>query len=107
MLTWNVYYNNFNSKTIEFFNIFKHSYFVNDCVYNLKHNKDKDSFAKQLKKDLMYYFWSRAEWEIILSDWPPSNTFREKKIDVFDQVMLNWDIFVDYIWNNKRELMVA
>lgn len=106
MLTWNVYYGNFNAKKIETFNIFKHTYFLNDCVHNLKHNKDKDSFAKQLKRDLMYYFWSKCEWEIILSDWPPSDTFCKEKIDVFDQVMLNWDIFVDYIWNNRQYIKI-
>lgn len=107
MLTWNVYYGNFNAKKIETFNIFKHTYFVNDCVHNFKHNKDKDSFAKQLKRDLMYYFWSRCEWEIILSDWPPSDRFNKAKIDAFDQIMLNWDIFVDYIWNNRKELILT
>ena len=54
----------------------------------------------------MYYFWSKCEWEIILSDWPPSDTFCKEKIDVFDQVMLNWDIFVDYIWNNRQYIKI-
>lgn len=47
----------------------------------------------------MYYFWSKCEWEIILSDFPPSKKFQEKKVDVYEQVMLNWDIFINYVWN--------
>ena len=24
------------------------------------------------------------------------------KIDVYTQVMMNWDKFIEYVWNNKR-----
>lgn len=46
----------------------------------------------------MYYFWSKCEWEIILSDFPPSDRFKKKKVDVYEQVMLNWDKFINYLW---------
>ena len=69
-----------------------------------KNSHDIDNFATQLKKDLMYYFWSKCEWEIILTSWPPNNNFNDKKIDVFDQINLNWERFVEYIWANKHEL---
>jgi len=26
------------------------------------------------------------------------------KIDVYEQVMNNWDVFIDYLWNNRKEL---
>ena len=79
----------------------------------------------------MYHFWSKSEWEIALTDWPTHIDVKEvarlqkeldehfgrwnrepysidvhlrvaEKIDVFDQVMLNWDIFIDYLWNSLR-----
>ena len=28
----------------------------------------------------------------------------EAKIDVFDQVMMNFDVFVDYVWKNRKEI---
>lgn len=52
------------------------------------------------------YYWSKCEWEIILSHWPPRKNAQELKIDVYDQVMLNWPIFCDYIWANKDEFKV-
>jgi hypothetical protein len=52
----------------------------------------------------MYYFWSKAEWEIIISSWPNRDN-DELKIDVFDQVMLNWEAFVDYCWSNKKKIL--
>lgn len=105
MLTWNVYYEDFNRRNIKTFNIFEHYRFWEDCIKNKKKNKeDKDSFIKQLRQDLMYYFWSRSEWEIILTSWPERKNFKEKKIDVCDQIELNWDRFVDYVWNNIKDI---
>ena len=37
--------------------------------------------------------------EKLLSKW-----FLTKKIDVFSQVDLNWNQFINCVWNNKEEL---
>ena len=29
----------------------------------------------------------------------------EAKIDVYDQVMMNWNVFVDYVLDNKKEIL--
>lgn len=103
VLTWNVYYENFNGKRIEIHNIFNHYRFWEDCIKNVKKNKDnRKNFEEQLKKDLQYYYWSKSEWEIILTSW--QKNFNEEKIDVFEQVKLNWDKFADYVWANRKEL---
>ena len=26
------------------------------------------------------------------------------KIDVYDQIKLNWDLFVDYVWNERKNI---
>jgi len=41
-------------------------------------------------KECRYQFWSRCEYEIIISSWP--NEINKKKIDVYDQIVLNIDI---------------
>jgi hypothetical protein len=79
---------------------------------------------------LQYYYWSKSEYETIITSWPPYvedeelnrlNSEKEKriqetgkfyraavnlnvgyKIDIYTQVMMNWDRFIDYIWNNKH-----
>lgn len=105
MLTWNVYYHNFNTRRIETHNVFNHYRFWEDCIKNVKKNKDdREAFEKQLKQDLAYYYWSKCEWEIILSAWPPRNDFDDEKIDVFDQIYLNWDKFADYVWENRKDI---
>ena len=97
-MEWNVIVESFNSKKIMTYNIFNHGRFRDDLEDNYKHNKnDYDAFCKQLNRDLMYYFWSKCEWEVIVSGWPNSDI--EKKIDVYDQVIQNKDIFFKYTWD--------
>ena len=127
-LKWVVYYHSMNKNKIETFNIFDHWKFNEDTQKNLKKIKDKDEFAKKLKSDLMYYFWSKCEYEVIIASFPTyikmdeldkerelckekygrdpkmlsANLETEIKIDIYDQVMNNWDIFLDYVWNSKQ-----
>ena len=104
-LVWNAIYGNFNSRNIETFNVFDHYSFAIACQKNAKKNKDnKEAFADQLKRDLMYFFWSKCEWEVIVSHWPSRDDFNDAKIDIYDQVRMNWMQFVDYVWENKEKL---
>ena len=104
-MEWLVYYYNINAREMHTFNIFDHCGFCKDVKKAAKEYKDKDEFAEQLRRELFYYFGSKAEWEIIIAPWVGGDREKDSvKIDVYDQIMLNWDIFVDYVWKNKREL---
>ena len=64
--------------------------------------KNKDKFAEALRKDLFYYFCSKAEYELIFSPWVGGDKEKESiKVDIYTQVMNNFDIFLDYVWNSK------
>ena len=105
MLEWNVYYGNFNSREIETYNVFHHYGFVEKCRQELKNYKDdREGFLKEVRSWLMYFFWSKCEWEVIIQHWPNSEGFHDKKIDVYDQVTMNWNKFADYLWENRKEL---
>ena len=129
-MTWNVYVEDFNANDIKIFNVFNHYRFRQEVGELLKKYKDKDKFTEELKHTTMYYFWSKAEWEIVITEWVPhinnkelerlnkdSEEFEQKynkipcthfvnldagiKVDVYDQLKLNWNEFVDYIWDSK------
>lgn len=52
----------------------------------------------------MYWFWSKCEYEIVISPWVGRNKEEaEVKIDIYDQVMLNFNRFVDYCWSFKEK----
>ena len=105
-MTWYVLYENYNAREFDTFNIFDHWAFRNDC-YKIAHSKDmtKEKFAEEVRRKLMYYFWSKCEWEVIVSAWPPSERVRDKKLDVYTQVMMNYDRFIDYTWEHRNELL--
>lgn len=101
-MEWCVICDNWNSRKIETYNIFKHSAFHKEVIGHLKKCEDKSEFANELRSSLRYYFWSKAEWEILVVRWVFSTEDKERKIDVYDQVMLNWNVFVDYVWSFKK-----
>ena len=43
-----------------------------------------------IKKEAMYQWWARCQYEIIISDWPPSG--KEEKWDVYKQIKMNLDL---------------
>lgn len=143
-MEWIVYNFNINAQKIETYDIFKHWSFCEYAKKAAKKLKTKEEFVEQLRRELMYFFWSKAEHELIVEitednriflnpwvgckepekvridvtddtdfDWKgfaEKHTARqiygnEAKIDVFDQVEYRWKEFVDYCWNNKKELL--
>lgn len=118
---WNVYIKDMNRREIKPYNIFKHGRFVNKIEELMEDfTGTKEEFATQVKSTLMYYFWSKCEWETVITSWPPRITQEElnrlnveldskypslsprletaEKIDVYQQVMLNWEHFINYLW---------
>lgn len=100
-LVWNVIYHEYNGDKITTFNVFHHSGFVEDIRKHRKKCKTKDEFAVELKRSLMYYFWSKCEWEILISPWCGGKNKEPIKVDVYWQIMNNWDLFLDYVWTHK------
>jgi hypothetical protein len=91
---------NFDINTEEFekYNIMP---YLVDC-YNKEKKSNRpvtfDEFKEFVKSNSMYMYWSRCEYEIILSDWPNQKTY--KKIDVYWQIMNNIDIVTEVLMNN-------
>ena len=105
MLEWYVYLEDINKRIIITYNVFNHYSFCEDLKKIIKKYKTIEDFSKELKRICMYYFWSKCEYEIILTCWPKWDKFKEEKIDVYSQLNLNWDKFVNYIWDNKKEIL--
>ena len=122
-LAWYVYRHNINKDQIYKYDIFDHGRFREE-VYELISKRDitYEDFSEKLRCSLMYYFWSKAEHEIVITSFPPyidkkefdrlsSEEFRVlsnvrlrcgEKIDIYEQVRMNWDVFVSYVWNSKK-----
>ena len=130
-LEWNVYIGDFNSRKIETHNIFNHGRFLEDVKKALKKYDNRKDFEEEILKSLMYFYWAKSEWEIVLTSWVPHITKEEfdrlkfenekfynehghypycmlvnpdvyEKVDVYSQVMMNWNVFIDYLWSKKK-----
>lgn len=119
-LHWNVYRYDFNSREIKIWDMFQHVSFNDDVSKLLKKKLNRDEFAEKLRSAAAYYFWSRCEYEVVVTSWPPHITpgeFRRLtleencryninleegiKIDIYQQLDLNWERFVDYVFGVK------
>lgn len=99
---WNVLICDINNRRIETFNIFNHYSFCRGC--NDAYEKcagDKNIFAERIHDKLMYYFWSKFEWETTVKGLGEYDI--QRQIDVYEQVMLNWDKFINFLWNWYEE----
>lgn len=99
-LVWNVYRQSRDGTRFEAFNIFDHSSFresVMKTIRKYRRSETRAEFVEEIKGDLMYYFWCKSEYELILRQWVGREC--EQKVDIFSQVYLNWDRFIDYLWN--------
>jgi hypothetical protein len=104
MITWNVFYHNINSDRIETFNIFRHGGLVADIASLVKKRKNKEEFAEELRRSLFYHFGSKCEWEVLIAPWCGSRENKPIKVDVCWQIMNNWDVFLEYAWDNRKEI---
>ena len=105
MLKWYVYLENINGRNIVTYNVFKHFNFYQDVKEAIKQIENRQDFSERIRQIAKYYFWSKCEYEILVTSWIMPDTFKDKKIDVYDQLELNWDRFIDYIWENKKEIL--
>ena len=130
-MKWYVFYQDTNNQEITKFNIFQHRPFKQSVEELLVYNITKEEFAEQLAHKLRYYFWRRCEYEIVITSGPlyltketlieaNKNYLKDcekwgrepyrisiapdvaKKVDIYEQIMLNWETFVDYIWMFKK-----
>ena len=48
--------------------------------------------------------WIKENTEVTIHVFPNYLNDRDLKIDVCQQVMNNWDIFIDWLWEHRKEL---
>lgn len=111
---WKVYKENFNYKCIEEYNIFDHDLFWDDCQLAWITAEDNATTVEEQIRDfnegvmleVVYYFWNKSEWEIELTTPIPRDDFKNNKIDAYEQIKLNEEQFLTYLWNwfTEREL---
>jgi len=130
-LVWNVYDYHFSVPELRIFNVFNHESFLDSVEKLLAKDMPKEEFPELLRRQALYYYWSKTEWECIITDTNPQicrnelcrllsecyeqlpkskptprhfciNLVNSYKLDIYSQIMLNWDEFVDYVWQHSK-----
>ena len=121
-LTWNAYIEDRNANTIKVLNIFNNFRFINGVIKANNKYKNDFEFLKEVRSSLMYAFRSKSEYEVIITSWPPYIEKEEferltkedikyrtwvnlsigEKIDIYNQVMINWEAFKLYLLTNRK-----
>ena len=108
ILNWYVYKENYNTKKIEIFNIFEHTRFRNEVInlINVK-NLTKEEFSYGIRSSLFDYYAFKCEYEVVITSFPyhikDNNLTVGRKIDIYQQVMLNFKPFINYLWSVRNE----
>lgn len=92
-MEWYVFRYDFNANQIIKWNVFDNIYLY-EFMTEGKHKFSGD-FAEDLKTVCMHEFWSRYQYEMIIADYTDKHR-TELKVDVWDQLQLNWEAFVKY-----------
>lgn len=129
-MVWHVTYEDINARKIVLFNIFEHSNFAKDVEELLKSDVSIADFMERLRQILSYYFRGKCEYEQTICSWPVYIDSEElarvndkyedynaryghypyrinikpdigKKYSIYDQIMLNFEVFCDYVWRHK------
>lgn len=102
-LEWYAFRYDSNERKIKFINVL--SGMEEDIAKKIKKgSKDKwkpvtdyKSFKDYIKGELMYYYWSKSEHEVVISD--SHNEDTEEKHDIWWQLEPNLDRICEYIIN--------
>lgn len=107
VLNWYVYRENYNTKEIEIFNIFEHTRFKNEVISLINNKLTKEEFKEKIRSLLFYYYAFKCEYEVVLTSFPyhikDNNLTVGRKIDIYQQVMLNFEQFINYLWSMRNE----
>lgn len=95
-LSWKVLNHDFNNDKITSYDIFWNGS-AEDIARRIKSRKlyDYETFKESMRTYFMHDFWSRSEYEIMVSGL--HTRVEPEKIDVWYQIEMNFDLILEYI----------
>lgn len=103
-LHWNVIAEDFNARKIVPYDVFTHGSFLADLRKAVKAYKDGvitlDEFLDKVRQSLVYFFWAKAEHEVLVDGLFDHDGSEQLKVDVYAQIKMNWDRFTEYLLAN-------
>ena len=101
-LKWYVMLHDFNKDKIVKYNVLEYDYLIDSLKKAVKKKEitKYDELKEFVKRKLMAQFWSRAEYEILVSGL--HTRVEPEKIDVWYQIEMNLDNLLEYLINKMN-----
>ena len=80
----------------------KKEFHIYDEKFNRKSIINKEDLKTFINNHFRYYYWSKCEWEFIVSDWPSTKENRDKKVDIYDFLKPNIDLITNIVWEQIK-----
>lgn len=96
-LEWYAFMQDFNDNKLVYTNVIRE-----DLIERIKKCNTYDEVKQQVRIELMSHYWSRSEYEVVVSNWIGKDM--EEKIDVWFQLEPNLDRITEYLIRNIRTL---
>lgn len=102
-LEWYAFRKDFNSRKLKKVNVLN-SYRIDEILKRIKKEKAKtyEEIKEIIKRELMYYYWSKSEHEVLISGLFDNNLENAEKIDIWYQLEPNLDRIVEYFISNTH-----
>ena len=107
-MKWNVILKAGGDAKFKPYNIFDYDDFRLSIEELFEKQYPKDRFLLELERIADYFFHAQIEWEMLF---PPMNIAKHSKynaltwykIDVYEQLRINWERFSDYMWTESQK----
>ena len=101
-LEWYAFREDSNTRKLTRFNILN-DYRVDEIMKRIKKEKATtyEGIKSIIRRELMYYYWSKCEHEVLVSGLFDTDLDEAEKIDVWYQLEPNLDRIVEYFIANK------
>lgn len=102
IISYNVIIYDPNKRRMAYYDIMPYLVNCYEQVTKAERPNTFEEFKQFIVDESRYQWWSRCEYEIVLTSWP--NGLCEEKWDVHKQVMMNLDIITKVFMENINNL---
>lgn len=100
-LNWNVYIK--LKGQIEMFNIFTEKMFMKKFQSLVKEDLTFTKFSIKLRALIHESFCNKKDYTVYVT--AKDADIQDVEYSVYKQVMMNWESFIQYVWNNKKIIL--
>lgn len=98
-LNWYAFYYNWNKQKLDRTNVI-HNDLIESVKKGIKKHYSYEQIKDLVKSNLMWHYWCKSEWEVLVYDLMARDENKGEKIDIYYQLKPNLDRITEYLISN-------